>query len=191
MSPSLLTNTPLADLANTRGWFAVSTSLEAGGTLRSVVYLDGDVTTKLIGARTLTATDTATHFAAIDRQAGLVRSRLRAVVLTLTTVWIAFAAGLVVVLRDPAGVLGAVALLVPLGVLLVQRVLRRTLTISAPAIAAIGAALTIVAALAWDLDDLLVPASVTLALNLALVIGFVVVRSKLRGILRGGGDPTA
>ena len=87
-------------------------------------------------------------------------------------------------------IIGAVAVLVPLGILLVQRLLRRTLAISAPAIAAIGAALTIVAALAWDLDDLLVPASVTLVLNLALVIGFVVVRSKLRGILRGGGAPT-
>jgi hypothetical protein len=143
MSPSPLTNTPLAELADTRGWFAVSTPLEAGGTLRSVVYVDGDVTTKLIGARTLTAGDTTTHFAAIDQRAGLVRTRLRAFVVGLTALWTGFAAGLVVVLRDPAGVLGAVALLVPLGVLLVQRALRRTLAISAPTVAAIGAAVSI------------------------------------------------
>jgi len=189
MSPSLLTNTPLAELADTRGWFAVSTPLAAGGTLRSVVYVDGDVTTKLIGARTLSADDTATHFAAIDQQADLVRARLRGFVLALTALWIALAAGLVVVLRDPASVLGALALLVPLGILLVQRALRRTLTVSAPTIAAIGAALTIVAALTFGLDGLLIPASVTLALNLALVVGFAVVRSKLRAILHASNDP--
>lgn len=189
MSPSLLTNTPLAELANTRGWFAVSTPLGGGGTLRSVVYVDGDVTTKLIGARTLTADDTAAHFAAVDHEAGLVRTRLRTFVLSLTALWVAVAAGLVVILRDPASVLGALALLVPLGILLVQRMLRRTLAVSAPMVAAIGAALSIIAAVAFGLHELLVPASVTLALNVALILGFAYVRAELRGIL--GGDSQA
>ena len=188
MSPSLLANTPLGELANTRGWFAVSTNLEAGGTLRSVVYLDGDVTTKLIGARTLTAHDTATHFTAIDQQAGRVRTRLNAVVQVVTALWLLFAVGLVAVRGDRASILGALALLVPLGILLGQRVLRRSLSISAPVVAAIAAALSIVAALTLGLDDLLVPASLVLALNLALIVGFAVVRTKLRGILRGSTD---
>jgi hypothetical protein len=183
VSPALFADTPLADLANTLGWFAVSTPLEAGGTLRSVVYVDGDVTTKLIGARTLTDRDATTHFATIDRQAGLVRARLRTIVLTLVTTWCAVAVALVAALRDLASLAGAVAILVPLGVVMVQRWLRRSLTASTPVVAALGAAVAIGAGIVFDVHQLVAPAAVALALNLALVVGFAILRARLRKLL--------
>src|SRR3954453_5577698 len=111
-----LSGTPLAELAGTLGWFSVSTDLHGGAQIRTVVYVDGDVTTKLIGTHTIDNARMREHFCEIERQGRLVRTRLRNIVLTITGLWLLVATAVAATAHNRAGLLAAAAILVPLAI---------------------------------------------------------------------------
>ena len=179
-----LTETPLGQLADSHGWFSVTTPLRPGGTIRTIVYIDGDVTTKLIDTRTVDAESIRTHFDEIDRQTRLVKTRLRNVVVTITTTWLVIAIGILAIGHDLASLAAAIAMVVPIAVNGIQRRLRTSITLSGQTVAAVGAAIVIVAAVAVGRWSFLVPATATFTLNMVLIGGIALARARLRTLLR-------
>jgi hypothetical protein len=174
-----LKDTPFGALTN-QGWFAVETSALNSTEIRTVVYIDGDVTTKLIGGAQVDAATLHEHFAEIDKQASLVNKKLRRIVNTISTFWLAVAAILIVIGHTLADLLVALALLVPIVVAQVQRRAGLLLNVSPQVSAVAGAAAAAVLAVGFGLRDVLGSAVIALALNTSLIIGVWYARKKLK-----------
>jgi hypothetical protein len=174
-----LKDTPFGALTS-RGWFEVKTSALNSTEIRTVVYIDGDVTTKLIGGAQVDAASLHSHFAEIDQQASMVKKKLRHIVNAISTLWLAVAAVVIVVGHNLPNLLVALALLVPIVVAQVQRRLGLLLTVTPQASAVVGAAALAALAVGFGLHDVIRSAVVALALNISLIIGVWYARTKLK-----------
>jgi hypothetical protein len=181
-----LKRTALAGLIDNHGWFQVETPPGSRAVLRSVVYVDGDVTTKLFGGPPIDPLTVAAHFDAIARQASAASMRIRRTVqLAYGSVFV-IALGMAAWVHDPVGsAVFAAALLLPVIVDLVRSASGKLLVVT-PQISAVGSAIGVLVFAIWsDSGALRWAACVTIAFNLGLALALWIVRWRLQRLFLG------
>jgi hypothetical protein len=182
--------TALTGLLDNHGWFQVETPPGQRPVLRSVVYVDGDVTTKLFGGLPIDPLTVVAHFDAITQQASAASTRIRhAIQVTYASVAV-IASAIAAWVHDLAGsAVLAAALLLPLVVDLIRSRARKLLVVT-PQIAAVASAIVVLALAIWtDSDALRRAASVTIAVNLGLAFAWWIVSWRLRRLFLGLKSP--
>src|SRR5262245_14693856 len=190
MGLQFLKPTALTGLIDNHGWFQVETPPGPHAVLRSVVYVDGDVTTKLFGGPPIDPLTVAAHFSAIAGSAASVSKRVRHTIQAVYVSVSVMALGIAAWVHEPAGsAILAAALLLPLVVDRVRSHARKLLAVT-PQFAAVASAAGVFAFAAWsDSDALRRAASVTIAVNLGLAFALWIVRWRLRGLFLGLKSP--
>ena len=172
----------LAALNANHGWFQVETPPGPTAVLRSVVYIDGDVTTKVFGGQLVDPRIVVMHFDEIDRQASAASKQVRRVVQAVYALWITITVLVAVFVNTfPDSLIAAAALLAPIAVDVIRTRLR-ALPFVTPQIAAVGSAIIVgVLAIRWDSLTLAISAAITFGLALGLWFA----RRKLRQLFEG------
>ena len=175
-------STALAALNANRGWFQVETPPGPTAVLRSVLYIDGDVTTKVFGGQLVDPRLVVLHFDEIDRQASAASKQVRRIVQAIYAAWLTIAAVVALFVHKwPESVIAAAGLLTPIAVDAVRTHLR-AIPFVTPQLAAVASAIIMSAlAIVWDSGMLAISAAITFGSALGLWFA----RRKLRQLFAG------
>ena len=175
-------STALAALNANRGWFQVETPPGPTAVLRSVVYVDGDVTTKVFGGQLVDPRIVVMHFDEIDRQASAASKQVRRIVQAIYAFWITITILVAAFVHNwPDSLIAAAAVLTPIVVDVIRSRLR-ALQFVTPQVSAVVSAIVVgLLAIRWDSRALAISAVITLA----LALGLWYARRKLRQLFEG------